>query len=196
MLESGKILADTELLGGGNGEGLPPGKVGEKEGIAIRSGEIVAEKEGMKAIGDHGAVMNETPAVREETAGIADSDGRNPDLGDEIGGEQPGEGHGINLVGLDPPGGDELDKTGVGDDDLGDERRDLIVEIPGVGGGFNDQEVGREKVGGRPTVPGGELDSSGREDGSELGSYAADNDVILMEIDGEETGSGWRKRRI
>jgi hypothetical protein len=37
---------------------------------------------------------------------------------------------------------------------------------------------------GRPTVPGGELDTSGRKNGSELGSYAADDDVGFMEIDG------------
>jgi hypothetical protein len=80
MLESGKILADPEMLGGGNGEGLPPGKIGEREGIAIRGGEVVAEQEAMEAIGDHGTVVDQSAAVGEEAAGIADDDRRYPDL--------------------------------------------------------------------------------------------------------------------
>jgi hypothetical protein len=123
VIQGGEILADAELLDGGNGEGLPPGKVGEGEGIAVWGGEVVTKKEGLKAVGGHGAVMNEAAAVGEETAGIADNDGWNPHHRDEVGGEEPGERHGIDLVGLDPSGGDELDQTGVGNDDLGDERR-------------------------------------------------------------------------
>jgi hypothetical protein len=88
----------------------------------------VTEQEALEAIGDHGAVMNEAAAVGEETAGIADNDGGNPHLWDEVGSEEPGERHGIDLVGLDPSGRNELDQTGVGDDDLGDERGYLVEE--------------------------------------------------------------------
>jgi hypothetical protein len=193
VFEGGEILTDAELFGGGNGEGLPPGKVGERERIAFGSRKVVAEKEGLKAVGDHGAVMNEAAAVGEETAGVSNDEGWNPDLGDEIGGKQSCKRHGIDLVGLDPTGGDELNQTGVCDDDLGDERGDLVVEIPGVGSGLDDQDVGRQKVGIRPFRPAGELDRTRGEDGFELWIYAADNDVILVEIDGEETGSGWRE---
>jgi hypothetical protein len=195
VIHGGKILADAELLGGGNGEGLPPGKVGEGEGIAVWGREVVTEKEGLKAVGDHGAVMNEATAMREKTAGITDDDGWNPDLGDEIGGKQSCKRHGIDLVGLDPSGGDELNQTGVGNDDLGDERRDLVVEIPGVGGGLDDQDIGRQEITFGPFRPAGKFDPARGEDGFEPRIYAANNDVILVEIDSEETGSGWRKGR-
>ena len=102
----------------------------------------MAKKKALEAVGDHGPVTNESTAMSEQAACIADDDGGNPHLGDKVGGEQPSEGHGIDLVGLDPSGGDELDQTGVGDDDLGDERGYLVVEIPGVGGGFDDQDIG------------------------------------------------------
>jgi hypothetical protein len=42
VFKSGEILADADLLDRGNGEDLPPGKIGEGEGIAIRGGEVVA----------------------------------------------------------------------------------------------------------------------------------------------------------
>jgi hypothetical protein len=196
MIQGGEILADTELLGGGNGKGLPLGKVGEGEGIAVRSGEVVAEKGGMKAVGDHGAVANQSAPMGEKDAGIADEDRRNPDLWDEIGGKQSSQGHGIDLIGFDPAGRDKLDKAGIGDDDLGDERSDLVVEIPGIGSGFNDEDIGGKEMGFGPSPPTGELEASGREDGGELGTYAADDDVVLMEVGGEETGGGWRKRGI
>jgi hypothetical protein len=140
--------------------------------------------------------MNEAAAVGEETAGIADNDGWNPDLGDEVGGEQPGEGHGIDLVGLDPSGGDEFDQTWVGDDDLGDERGYLVVEIPGVGSGLDNQDIGGFEIDSSPLGPGGELDWTGREDGLELGIDAANDDVILVEIYSKETDAGWRKNGI
>jgi hypothetical protein len=193
VIQGGKILADAELLGGGNGEGLPPGKVGERERITFGSRKVVTEKEGLKAVGDHGAVMNEATAMREKTAGIADDDGWDPDLRDEIGGKQSCKRHGIDLVGLDPTGGDELNQTGVGNDDLGDEGGDLVVEMPGVGGGLDDQDIGRQEITLGPFRPAGEFDPARGEDGFEPRIYGADNDVILMEIDGEETDGGWRK---
>jgi hypothetical protein len=196
MFEGGEILTDTQLLRGGNGKSLPPGQIGEGEGIAVRGGEVMAEEEGLKAVGDHGAVADLAASMSEKAAGVSDDDGWNPDLGDEIGGKQSCQGHGIDLVGLDPSGGDELDQTGVCDDDPGDERRDLVVEIPGVGSRLDDQDVGRQKVGIRPFWPAGELDGTRGEDGFELRIYAADNDVILMEIDGEETVGGWRENGI
>jgi hypothetical protein len=138
MFEGGEILTDAELFGWGNGKGLPPGQIGEGERISLRGGEVVTKKEGLKAIGYHGAVMNEAAAMSEETAGVSNDDGWNPDLGDEIGGKQSCKRHGVDLVGLDPSGRNELDQTGVGDDDLGDERGYLVVEIPGVGSGLDD----------------------------------------------------------
>jgi hypothetical protein len=78
-------------------------------------------------IGDHGAVADQTTPMSEETAGIADDDGGNSDLGGE------------------------LNQTGVGSDDLGDERGYLVVEIPGVGSRLNDEGVGGLEMNKQPT---------------------------------------------
>jgi hypothetical protein len=156
----------------------------------------VAKKKALEAVGDHGSVANQAAPVGEETAGIADDDRRNPHLGDEIGGEEACERHGIDLVGLDASGGDELDGARVGDDDLGHERRDLVVEIPGVGGGLNDEDVGGLEMNCSPCGPSGKLDPARGEDGFELGTDATNDGVILVEIDSEETGSGWRENGI
>jgi hypothetical protein len=133
--------------------------------------------------------MNEATVVCEKTAGIADDDGGNPHLRDKVGGKKAGEGHGIDLVGLDPSGGYELDQTGVGDDDLRDERGDLVVEIPCVGSGLDDQDIGGQQIAFGPFRPAGELDRTGREDGLELGIDAANDGVILVKINGEEAST-------
>jgi hypothetical protein len=80
--------------------------------------------------------------VGQEAAGIADDDRGYPDFRDEIGGEKAGEGHSVDLVSFNAAGGNEFDKTGIGDDDFGDEGSDLVVEIPGIGGRFDDKDVG------------------------------------------------------
>jgi len=64
----------------------------------------------------------------------------------------------IDLVGLDPAGGDQLHQAGVGDDSPADEGSDLVEEVPGIGSGLDDQGIGRLQVGCRPTRPGGKFD--------------------------------------
>ena len=101
--------------------------------------------------------------MRQQTARFADFDGRHPDFGDEVGRQQFGQGERIYLVGLHPRAGDEFHQARIGNQRLADPRRDLVVEVPGVGGGLHHQRIGRFQVRLRPARPGVQLNAPRRE---------------------------------
>jgi hypothetical protein len=84
--------------------------------------------------------------VCQKATDFADVEGGNPDLGDEAGGTESGELDGVMLVGFDAGFVDPGELAGVGDLDIGDQADDAVVEIPGVGGGFDGEDVRRQEM--------------------------------------------------
>jgi hypothetical protein len=125
--------------------------------------------------------------MSEEAAGFADMSGGNPDLWDEAGGAEFGELDGVVLVGLDTGFVDPGESAGVGDLDAGDESNDAIVEIPGVGGGFDGDDVGREEMVASPRGPLIEGDFEGFENDLLERIDGGDEEEVFMQINAEKT---------
>jgi hypothetical protein len=123
-------MAEEGLFGGGDGNGIPPGKVLIGERTAWWKLEHVTVKETVKAIASHGLDPDQAAAMSEQAASLADVDGGNPHLGDETGGAELGELDGVVFVGLDAGFVDPRELAGIGDFDPSDEVDDAVVEIP------------------------------------------------------------------
>jgi hypothetical protein len=140
----------------------------------------------MQAILGGGALGDETSPVSDEGAEFADVMGRDPDLGDDVGCEELGQGEGVAFVGLDGSRRDELDVVGVGDGDAGNEGLDDVVDEPGVGGGLQDDGIAGPEVLGSPVF---ELEYGGppgMEDDLLLGIDATRDQVVLVEVESDE----------
>jgi hypothetical protein len=153
VIEDFKGMAEEDLFGGGEGNGIPPGKVLVRERYARGKLEHVAMKETVKAVACHGLDPDQAAAMCKEAAGFTDVDGWNPHLGDETGGAELGELDGVEFVGLDAGKSDPGEFAGVGDFDPRDEADDAVVEIPGIGGGFDGEDVGGEEMVASPVGP-------------------------------------------
>ena len=94
-------MAEEDLFGGGEGNGIPPGKVLIRERYTRGKLEHVAVKQTVKAVAGHGLDPDQAAAMSEQATGFADVDGGDPHLGDETGGAELGDLDGIVLVGLD-----------------------------------------------------------------------------------------------
>jgi hypothetical protein len=124
----------------------------------------------------------------EEAACLADVDRGNPNLGDETGGAQLGELDGVVFVGLYPGFGDPGELAGIGDLDRGDKGDDTVIEIPGIGGGFDGDNISREEMVAGPSRPFIKAYFERFEDELLERVDGGDIDEVFMEIDAEETG--------
>jgi hypothetical protein len=140
----------------------------------------------VKAVAGHGLDPDEAAAVCQETAGFADVSGGNPNLGDETGGAELGELDGIVLVSFDTRFVDPRELTGVSDFDPGDEVDDTVEEIPGIGGGFDGDDVGREEMIICPVGPFIEGNFEGFEDNFLEGVDGGDIEEVFVKIDAKE----------
>jgi hypothetical protein len=186
MSEDIQVVAKEDFLHGRNGDGIPPWEVPVGEWFAGRQLKHVTVKEALEPVAGHGLDPDQAAAMSEETAGFADMGRGNPHLGDEAGGAQLGELDGVVLVGLDPGFGNPGELAGIGDLDRGDKGNDTVVEIPGIGGGFDGEDVGREEMVAGPGGPVFEGDFERFEDNFLEGVDSGDKEEVLMEIDAEE----------
>jgi hypothetical protein len=132
----------------------------------------------------------------EEAASFADMDRGNPNLGDEAGGAQFGELDGVVLVGLDPGFGDPGELAGVGNLDRCDKGDDTVIKIPGIGGGFDGEDIGGDEMIASPGGPIFEGDFERFEDNLLEGVDGGDIEEVLVEIDAEEPDDacrGWNR---
>jgi hypothetical protein len=72
---------------------------------------------------------------------------RHPDLRDQIGGQQTCQADGVVVVGLDRGGSDPFDLQGIGNQAAADQRSQLIVGVPSVAGGLEDDGILGGQVG-------------------------------------------------
>ena len=130
----------------GFGEGVEPGQALFVEAFALGVAEVTAVGDTVEAVDDLGVHLDEFVALVDQAAEVTDMRGRDPDFGDEVGGEEAGEDEGVFGIGLDASLGDLGDADGVGHLDLGHERSEQVDNMPGVGGGFEDDLVGGTEV--------------------------------------------------
>jgi hypothetical protein len=74
-------------------------------------------------------------------------------LGDEVGGKDVGQTKDVVAIGFHTSFCDPLDLWRVSDKDPSHQRLGLVVDIPGVCGGFEDDMISWEKVGLGPGWP-------------------------------------------
>jgi hypothetical protein len=130
-----EVLLDAEGFDGGEIQVAPPVTVVNGEGIAWWRVEMVAMENGVELILETGLLSTDVvhphdlATVSDECAELANGNGRHPDLGDQVGGQQLGQPDGGVLVGLDSGGGDPLDLEGVGDDAVSDKGSEKVVGL-------------------------------------------------------------------
>jgi hypothetical protein len=87
-------------------------------------------------------------------------------------------------VSLDPSFGDPLNHRRVSNNRLTHQWDDLVIDIPGVGGGFEDNSISREQVGPGPERPFLHGYSEWIEDYLLLPVESADDDIMLVQVEG------------
>jgi hypothetical protein len=109
-------VSNAQAFGGREVEGEPPVEALVSERSGDGWGEIVAVEQGLEAVASAGTGLDQAAAVGDKSTELADVDGWNPDLRDEVGDEQASEGPDVVFVGLDASGSDEFDLIGIGND--------------------------------------------------------------------------------
>jgi hypothetical protein len=147
VIEGFERVAEKNFFSGGDGKRSPPFRVFLREGRAGRHLEHMTVEEAVEPVAGHGPDSYQAATVSQKAADFAYVERGNPNLRDEAGGGQFGELDGIVLVGFDSGFVDPGELTGVGDLDFSDQADDAIVEIPGIGGGFDGEDVcGQEMI--------------------------------------------------
>ena len=98
----------------------------------------------MHAVAGHGLDPDQAATVGQKAAGFAYVERGNPNLRDEAGGAQFSQRNGVVLVSFDAGFMDPRELTGIGDLYFGHQVDNAVVKIPGVGDGFDGEDVGRE----------------------------------------------------
>jgi hypothetical protein len=146
MVKGFEGLAEKDFFSRGDGKGSPPGEVLVGEWLTRGQLQHVAVKQAVKAVAGHGLDPDQAAAMGEQAASLTGVEGWNPNLGDGAGGAQLGELDGVMLVGLDPGFGDPGELAGVGNLDRCDKGDDTVIEIPGIGGGFDGEDIGGDEM--------------------------------------------------
>ena len=180
----------------GVGEGVEPGEALFVEAFAFGVAQVMAMRDAVKAVDDLGVHLDEFVALADEAAEVADVLRRDPDFGDEVGGEEAGEEAGIFGVGLDAGLGDLGDADGVGHLDESDERGKEVVDMPGVGGGFDDDVVGGAEVLLGPLRERVEGDAARFEEDLSVVIHSGDDGIMLVDIKSDKTGCGRGRHRL
>jgi len=157
-----------------------------REDLALRGFEIVAVEHAVEPVASAGAHLNQASTVGHECSQFTHFHGRHPDFGDEIGGKEVGQTQDVVAIGFHTGFRDPLDLRRVGDDDPGHQRLNLVVDIPGVRGGFEDDMISWEKVGPGPGCPLLDGNATRVEDDFLSGVNPPNDQIMFVEIDGQE----------
>ena len=182
------IEVEFHLPAFGIGEGVEPGKAVFVEAFAFRVAQVVAVRDAVEAVDDLGMHLDEFVALADEAAEVADVLRGDPDFGDEVSGEETGKDEGVFGIGFDACLGNLGDADGVGDLDLSDEGGKEVVDMPGVGGGFDDDLVGRMEVLLCPVRKAVEGNATRFEDNLSVRIHSGDDGIMLVDIEGDKAG--------
>jgi len=113
-----------------------------REDLALRGFDVVAMEQTMKVIACPGTHLYQQTSMGHERAQFTYFDGRNPDFRDEVCGQEMSQAEDVMPVGLDAGFSDPLDLRGMSDHHSRHQGIYLVIDLPGVGGGFEDDDVG------------------------------------------------------
>ncbi len=179
-----QVEVDLEALHGR--KVLTPGQVFFLEAFAFGMTEMVTMRDAVHAVDDFGVHADELPPLGDEMPKFTDVDGGHPDFWDEIGGQEMGEDEGVAFVGFGAGLGNLLDADGIGDLDFGDEGSQQIVDVPGVGGGFDDDAVGRDEMVSSPARELVVRDFTRRQDDVAVAAETGGEGVVLVDVESDE----------
>jgi hypothetical protein len=182
------IEVEFDLPAFGVWEGVEPGKAVFVETFTFGMAQVVAVRDAVEAVDDLGMHLDEFVALADEAAEVADVLRGDPDFGDEVSGKEAGKDEGVFGIGFDACLGDLGDADGVGDLDLSDEGGKEVDDMPGVGGGFDDDLVGRVKVLPGPLREAVERNTVGFEDNLGMLIHGGDDGIMLVDIEGDKAG--------
>jgi hypothetical protein len=186
MVEDIEVVTKEDFFNGRNGDGIPPREVLVGKRFAGWELKHVTVKEALETVAVHGLDPDQATAMGEEAASLADMDRGNPHLRDEAGGTQLGELDGVMLVGLDPGFGDPGELACIGDLDCCDKGDDSVIEIPGIGGGFDGEDIGGDEMIASPVSPIFDGDFERSEENFLEGVDGGDIQEVLVKIDAKE----------
>lgn len=130
-----------------------------------------------------------TPIGQQGTE-LAYGDGRNPYFRDEVCRQKMRQSQHVMAIGFHPRFCDPLHLRRMSDDHTVHQGEDWVVDMPGIGGGFDDDIVRRQEIG---SNPGRELlqgNAAGVEHDLLKAVYSTDNEVMLLKIKGKKTFRG------
>jgi hypothetical protein len=160
------------------------------EDLSLRWLKIVAVEDAVEAVASSGGHLNQLSTMGHESPQLSHMHRRHPNFRDEIGGQEVSQAEHIVSVGFDACFSDPLDLRGMSDDHSLHQGNDLIVDIPGVGGGFEDDGIRGEQVGLGPSRPLLQGDTPRVEYHLLAGVDAADNEIVLVQVESQETLKG------
>jgi len=187
MFKDEQILVNLKADDGRELLMLPPGAIIFGEKRAIRGNEIKAVDEAVQAVLGHGDLFMDAPSVRDQRAQVSDMVGRHPDLGDDVSDEQSEQAFDIEPISFDLGTSDFADFQGIGNNSLGDKRVDEIVDVPGVGSGFDDNSICGREVLLKPRREARHTNSTSAKKPLLLTVHTANDDIMFVNVDGDET---------
>jgi hypothetical protein len=112
---------------------------------------------------------------------------RDPNAFQPVGGQQLGQGEGCNLVGHDARFGDSLDVRWMDNDYRLYTRQQSIVYFPSIGGHFDHNRISIVQVVFDPAIEAFPGRTPGTEDRVLLAIDASSNEVVFVDVKGDET---------
>lgn len=142
----------------------------------------------MEAVPGLGSEAHVLGALGDEGAQVACFEWRHPHRRKQAGGVKAGQGERRNLVGHHLGAGDQLDVGRMYQRDRVDVRHEVIVELEGVSGHFEDDGVLWGERLAHPTVEVGELDAAGVQDDVLVGVHGSGDEIVLVDVEADEAG--------
>jgi len=171
------------------GKAVTPGHILFLETLAFGVAQMMAVREAVHAVDDFGMHLDQATALAHQLAQFANMHRRNPDFGDEIGGQEARQDKSVAFVGFGAGFGDLLDADGVSDLDIRDKMCQQVVDMPGIGGGLDDHAVFGKQV---TCCPIGQLligDLARLQQDMAIPINSSHDGIVFVDIEGEVTGT-------
>ena len=166
---------------------MPPFAMLLREDLALGRLDVEAVEQTVKMVACACTHTHKPSTVSHQRAELTYRNGRYPDFRDEISGEEMGQAEDVMAIGLDPSFSDPLDHWRMSNNRLSHPRGDLVIDIPGVRGGFDDKGIRREQVSLGPSVPFFQGDAARIEHDLLTEVDAGNNEIMFVQIKGQVT---------
>ena len=181
--QHGQVRLQAHLFQGRDLQLLPPGfQIGVEQLQVLGRQDVMAVQHRVQAVLGDGTQLGHLAALRSEDAQIADVVVGHPDAVQHACREQLGQGLGGFLVGLDLGVDDSLDVLWMDDQHVGGVGIEQVVDLPGVGGHFDDDRIGGMDLALDPGLEVLPADSPGTVDHLLLGVYRHGDHEVLVDI--------------